>query len=154
MSLEASRLRRLATKAQTYVVLSCLKQLFKDVILVILEYVEFARPDISPKLVNDRNSPFDIYNAVMRWRNDPVAAMKVFGHISDWDTSEVTCTERLFESFVFGEFDIISEWEMGRVKSMSSMFHRASSFNQPLERWEVSNVTDMRHMFYGASSFN
>ena len=122
MSLEAIRLRSLATKAQTYVVLSCLKQLFKDVIYVILEYVEFARPDVSPKLVNDRDSPFDIYNAVMRWRNDPVAAMKVFGHISDWDTSEVTSTESLFEELVFGEFDIISDWEMGKVRNMSGMF--------------------------------
>ncbi|MFN9982515.1 MAG: hypothetical protein ACK53Y_21485, partial [bacterium] len=71
----------MATKAQTYDVLSSLKRLIDDVIFVILEYVEFARPDVSPKLVNDEDSPFDIYNVVMRWRKDPVAAMKVFGHI-------------------------------------------------------------------------
>ena len=66
--------------------------------------------------------------AVKEWLDDESKAEKKYGHISDWDTSEVT--------------------------DMSTMFSAAKSFNQPLEKWDVSNVTTMLGMFYGAESFN
>ena len=37
---------------------------------------------------------------------------------------------------------------------MDSMFYRATSFNQPLDRWNVSNVETMIDMFSNATSFN
>ena len=66
--------------------------------------------------------------AVKEWLDDESNAEKKYGHISDWDTSEVT--------------------------NMSYMFLGATSFNQPLAKWDVSQVTDMSGMFGGATSFN
>jgi hypothetical protein len=82
MSLEAFRLRRLATKAQTYVALFCLSQLVEDVIFVILEYLEFARPDVSPKLVNDEDSLFDIYNSISIYKAAGLLGERCFTAIS------------------------------------------------------------------------
>lgn len=48
----------------------------------------------------------------------------------------------------------MSNWEMGNVTNMSSMFGGAVEFNQDITNWEVSNVTDMSGLFEGGSSFN
>ncbi len=53
MSAEAFRLRELATNFQTHDILFKMNKLSEDVILVILQYLEFARPDVPPRLVND-----------------------------------------------------------------------------------------------------
>ena len=49
-------------------------------------------------------------DAVKEWLYDESKAEKKYGHISGWDTSEVT--------------------------DMYRMFEKARSFNQPLEKWE------------------
>jgi len=38
--------------------------------------------------------------------------------------------------------------------TMSGMFARAASFNQPIRKWDVSKVENMRYMFGCAASFN
>jgi arylsulfatase A len=43
---------------------------------------------------------------------------------------------------------------LSKVKNMSHMFFRATSFNSSLSSWDVSCTTDMSQMFYEASSFN
>jgi surface protein len=48
----------------------------------------------------------------------------------------------------------ISNWNVGRVTRMTSMFYYASSFNSNISNWNVSSVTDMEGMFSGATSFN
>lgn len=40
------------------------------------------------------------------------------------------------------------------VTSMGSMFHDATSFNNPVNHWDVSNVTSLYRTFRGATSFN
>ena len=43
----------------------------------------------------------------------------------------------------------VSTWDTTQVTDMSSMFEKASSFNQPLTM-DTSKVTDMSYMFKGA----
>ena len=84
---------------------------------------------------------------------DPASDALIYGHISDWDTSQVTDMSWLF--YGKREFnDDISQWDVGRVGNMSHMFSHASAFNQPLDNWNVSRVEDMNCMFRGATAFN
>jgi len=61
--------------------------------------------------------------AVKEWLEDDKKAEAKYGHISNWDTSEVT--------------------------DMSYMFDGATAFNQPIGNWDVKKVKD----FKGFSSF-
>ena len=80
-------------------------------------------------------------------------AIEKYGHISTWQTGEVTDMSRLFKSKKEFNEDI-SSWNVSKVTNMGYMFASATSFNQPLEKWDVSKVTDMGSMFESASSFN
>ena len=62
-----------------------------------------------------------IREAVKEWLDDAVSAEAKYGHISGWDTSEVT--------------------------DMSKLFLDAYTFNENINNWDVSNVTDMRFIF-------
>ena len=48
----------------------------------------------------------------------------------------------------------ISNWNVGAVTNMQSMFNGASSFNSDISNWNVSALTSMQGMFQSASSFN
>ena len=94
-----------------------------------------------------------IRDAVKEWLNDEKIAESKYGHISNWDTSEVTVMRYLFyDACSFNQ--PIGDWDVSNVTDMDNMFSNANSFNQPIGDWDVSNVTDMNNMFYGASSFN
>jgi surface protein len=69
--------------------------------------------------------------AVREWLHDPATAEVQYGHISDWDTSQVRDMSRLFRT------DLNEE----------------NSFNSDLSRWNVARVTDMSHMFENACAF-
>jgi len=106
----------------------------------------------------------DIHQAVDDWCDDPVAARRKYGHISQWDTSRVTDMGHLFyrggvvrDERELGRYnfnDDISAWDVSGVTNMNGMFGGASSFNQDLSDWDVSAVTNMVGMFYNARSFN
>jgi surface protein len=91
--------------------------------------------------------------AVKEWRKDESKAEKEYGHISDWDTSEVTDMCRMFQ-YVQSFNQPLEKWDVSNVTDMSGMFLRATSFNQPLEKWDVSKVMHMSWMFSEAESFN
>ena len=57
-------------------------------------------------------------SAINEWLKDDKKAASKYGHISNWDVSNVT--------------------------DMSFMF-KGSSFNQDLSSWDVSNVADFEH---------
>ena len=60
-------------------------------------------------------------------------AIEKYGHISTWQTGEVTDMSRLFQRKKEFNEDI-SSWDVSKVTNMGDMFNSASSFNQPLER--------------------
>ena len=116
--------------------------------------------------------------AIKEWFENKDKAIEKYGHISTWDTRNVTNMEELFKDKHDFNEDIsnwnvsnvenmrgmfngaesfnqdISNWNVSNVKYMTYMFNNASSFNQPLNDWTVSNVTQMAGMFSGAKSFN
>ena len=104
-------------------------------------------------------SPPDIFvfnnktlrRAVNLWKKNEDAAFQRFGHISDWDTSQVTDMNALF--YKFETFNEPLHWDTRNVTNMSFMFFAVKSFNQPLS-FDTQNVTNMGFMFCGAISFN
>jgi surface protein len=91
--------------------------------------------------------------AVNAWLADATAAEATYGHISTWQTGEVTDMSELFEDASSFNEDI-GAWDTSGVTSMEEMFKDASSFNQDIGGWSVGAVIDMEEMFDGASSFN
>jgi len=86
--------------------------------------------------------------------------------IGQWDVSNVTNMENLFEGYTsteneeyehifFENFNQpLNDWDVSNVTNMSSMFSGCKSFNQPLNSWDVSNVISMNFMFRNCESFN
>ena len=92
----------------------------------------------------------NIHAAVDLWVSDQSAAEFTYGHISNWDTSNVTNMFGLFSGVDIDES--ISNWDVSNVTNMGWMFED-SNFNQPIGNWDVSSVTNMYSMF-GNSDFN
>ena len=100
-----------------------------------------------------------------------------YGHVSDWDGTDVSSMAGLFKdqttfnddisrwntanvtvmSFMFTGATAFNQplncWNTSKVKEMLSMFSEASQFNQPLDAWQTGQVVDMRSMFQGATAF-
>jgi surface protein len=87
------------------------------------------------------------------WFDNRDECVVMYGHISNWNTENITNMSRIFlKKEHFNE--PIGNWDVRNVTNMDLMFARAGTFNQPLDSWNVDNVTDMRCMFAHASSFN
>ena len=69
-----------------------------------------------------------IRTAVAAWLADATAAEATYGHISKWETGDVT--------------------------DMLEMFEDDDSFNEDIGAWDTSSVTDFRQMFYRARAFD
>ena len=94
-----------------------------------------------------------IRTAVKDWLENPTKAENKYGHISDWDVSNVSNMLFLFRNATSFNQDI-GKWDVSNVFDMVGMFNGAKSFNQDIGSWNVSNVTDMSFMFSEAESFN
>ncbi len=70
--------------------------------------------------------------------------------IENWDTSQVTTMEGMFDN-ALGFNQDISTWDVSNVTSMKNMFHNARNFDQDLGDWDVKNVTTMENMFSGVT---
>ena len=98
----------------------------------------------------------DIKVTVHAWANPATraAAEITYGHISDWETSQVTNMEELFNGWEDANMrsfnDDISRWDTSYVTTTDHMFDAALTFNGDLSRWDTSNVTSMDCMFYDA----
>ena len=81
------------------------------------------------------------------------------GHISTWDTSEITDFSYLFfagtnsgpSKLNFNED--ISHWDVSSATSMNQMFRDCAVFNQNLNKWNTSRLQDASYMFYD-TAFN
>ena len=72
--------------------------------------------------------------------------------ISNWDVGRVTDMTSMFLNAVNFNSDI-SNWNVGAVTKMDGMF-AGTYFNSDISNWNVGAVTNMRQMFKGARSFN
>jgi surface protein len=103
--------------------------------------------------------------AVKEWYEDNEGALKKYGDINEWDTSEVTDMSDLFGDSLLEQLGIsfllkytfnpsVSKWNVSKVTNMQNMFKGRSNFNRDLSSWDVSNVINMRRMFGGCWEFN
>ena len=100
-----------------------------------------------------RRTNADIQTAVDIWCDNRTEAEERYGHISEWDVSNVTDMNQLF--LIKPAFnDDIRRWDVSNVTSMQGMFGGAHAFNQPIGDWDVSKVTKMDTMFCNATNFN
>jgi len=99
--------------------------------------------------------------AAREWVGDKSKAKEKYGHISDWDVSEVTSMEKLFYANTSNGGDErmkdfnedLSQWNTGKVENTDRMFCKASSFKSDLTGWETSKCQgNMKYMFKDASS--
>ena len=90
--------------------------------------------------------------AASDWQADATAAEATYGHMSTWDTSQVTDFTYAFYGVWFNED--LSHWDVSNATNMDSMFNNAGAFNQDIGDWDVSSVTSMQNMFRYASAFD
>ena len=113
------------------------------------EYPELGYDCDGNSLITQDN----IHVLVDAWLEDSLSAYAIYGHISDWDVSNITNMDKLFYGASSFNSNIL-EWDVSNVISMSNMFESASIFNRDISSWDVSNVDSMYHMFRKAQSFN
>ena len=93
-----------------------------------------------------------IRTAVKEWLENSKKAENKYGHISDWDVSNVTDMLGMF--FYSNTFNQpIGNWDVSNVVIMYVMFSDAVSFNQDLSSWSVNGVTDCYNFSDGATSW-
>ena len=95
----------------------------------------------------------NIQSAVNAWLEDSVSTEAIYAHISDWDVSNVTNMEEMFNSAYSFNGDL-SSWDVSNVTNMRYMFYYATSFNSDLSSWDVSNVANMTNIFEEATSLS
>ena len=104
-------------------------------------------PLLTPKLTNAT-----IKRAVRDYLNGGARKQRVvtkYGEIRNWDVSNVTNMENMFELEGAVSFNQpLNNWNVSNVTNMHRMFCAAESFNQPLNNWNVSNVEDMEGMLF------
>lgn len=87
-----------------------------------------------------------IHAAVEMWfgsENQKNKCIEMYGHISDWDVSEVTNMWRLFDAqYKNDKFfnEDISKWNVQNVERIDGMFSCCNAFNQDLSNWQLNSV--------------
>ena len=95
----------------------------------------------------------ELREAVKLWLNNESIAFTKYGHIGNWDTSNVTDMSFMF----YWKTDFnenIGNWDTSKVTNMSNLFNNVRDFNQDIGRWDTSKVTNMNGMFFDAHNFN
>jgi len=132
------------------------------------EALGLPRPPFTGKFTSQR----ELKIAVKTWVNNKNWAITKYGHISDWDVSQVTsmrclfsgwrsCSDDRFDGKSDDEMrykmrrfnEDLSKWNVGKVTNMYSMFNVAMAFNSDISKWDVRNVKNCENMFYAAYKF-
>ena len=95
----------------------------------------------------------ELREGVQLWLSDESIAIIKYGHISLWNTSNVTNMSKMF--YNANEFnEDIGGWDTSNVTDMCWMFDHVHMFNKDIGNWDTSNVTNMRQMFLCTHNFN
>ena len=94
----------------------------------------------------------NIQARIQRWMKDPEGSAADYGHISDWDTSNITSMRFLFDSSHRFKEDL-SRWQVSRVTDFTGIFRNCTVFDGNLEKWDVTATVTMECMFCDAESF-
>lgn len=70
-------------------------------------------------------------------------------YLGDIDTSLITDMSDLFAWTWRKDFSRISNWNVSKIKDMSSMFCLCKDFNEPIGCWDVRKVENMDGMQRG-----
>ena len=108
------------------------KEPSNDELCILLRNIQSYEPNIYNTIMRSvfyqmKNSK-ELRKAVKLWLTNESKAIIKYGHISLWDTSNVT--------------------------NISCMFYWVKDFNQDISRWDTSNVINMTNMFYNSNNFN
>ena len=96
----------------------------------------------------------ELRDAVNMWC-DPCTyhkAKKIYGKISDWDTTLIEDMGELFWNKTFN--DDISEWNVSNVHTFRGMFRGCYRFNRDISKWNVEKGRDFSYMFYRCRYFS
>lgn len=74
-------------------------------------------------------------------------------YLGDIDTSLITDMSDLFAWTWRKDFSRISNWNVSKIKDMSSMFCLCTDFNEPIGCWDVRKVENMDRMLEYCRSF-
>ena len=94
----------------------------------------------------------ELVTAVSEWVSNSTNATAKYNDINNWNTSEVTNMDSLFDGKTSFNSNI-SNWNTSKVTSMYQMFKLANAFNQNIGNWNTSKVTTMERMFWYAYAF-
>ena len=95
-----------------------------------------------------------IRDAVKLWLHNQQEAEATYGIMAEWDTSQVTDMNRLFEGAIDFNSKELKFWNTASVTSFSYMFAGCRLFDQSLESWDFSSAQALDGMFNGALSYN
>lgn len=143
-----------------------------SIALVMLRPVSIDAQGIT--LYSNRNPPHtditsaNIRRAVIEYVEDPEYAIRKYGLIDHWDTSEVTdmsflffygrCPQNVLQELCTDALKNFNEdlslWDTSQVTSMDSMFFNCEKFNKDISAWNVAKVEIIDRIFYNAQDFN
>ena len=122
-------------------------------LIKIFEYEPSLYDNIKAVFFYKFKDNLEFREAINLWFDNNEEALKLYGPMDFWDTSNITDMSNLFKWRNSFNYDINS-WDTSNVTNMRNMFYGAEEFNQNIAGWDTSNVTNMWAMFHEAEEFN